>query len=123
MNQACAAISTAHDLRRPLSFLVLFILLLVALIASADRLQLSDSYFDEMLTDEMYRNEVEWRPPPEYDSEWRSGAQRQKDQGRIRFGYDSAYDELMSRDFERNSGTSFENDRIRPNTILRIQFY
>ena len=44
------------------------------------------------------------------------------EQGRIRFGFDSAYEELQARDYDRFSSRQTNLRQPRPNTLLRLEF-
>ncbi len=68
---------------------------LVVLAENAARLEILPGYDDDRLTDEVYSSASGWRKPPEYESEWRP--EKRKQQSRIRFGYDSVYDEMRAR--------------------------
>lgn len=102
------------------------ILLSAALLASAmviaqddPRLEISPTY-GELLSDEIYEQAEGWRAPPMFESEWR--APKPQEQGRIRFGFDSAYEELQARDYDRYSSRQTNLRQPRPNTLLRLQF-
>jgi len=102
--------------------LVMVMLSFVALIASAEKLQLPNSHLDDLLTDHTYKDEIEWRTSQADENAWRAGEQNQKQGSRIQFGYDSAYEELRARDYDENQASGIEYDRIKPNTTLRIGF-
>ena len=102
------------------------VLLSAALLASAmviaegdPRLEISPTYGD-LLSDEIYEQAEGWRAPPMFESEWR--APRPQEQGRIRFGFDSAYEELQARDSDRFSSRQTNLRQPRPNTLLRLEF-
>lgn len=92
----------------------------LAIAADQSRLEIGGGY-EDLLTDEIYRQAEGWRAPPAFESEWR--APREKDSGRIRFGYDSVYEEQRAR---QQAGRPV-NDQMNlreptPNTLLRWSF-
>lgn len=82
---------------------------IVVLAENTARLDISPAYDDYRLTDEIYNNANGWRTPPESDNEWRPENQEQT--GRIRFGFDSAYEEMRARgnDGSLNTGSGLED--------------
>jgi hypothetical protein len=113
---------TARGASQWLTGPLILVLSSMALVASAQRLDITGSHLDDLLTDEMYKDEIEWRPPPMYESEWRTAKKNQKAESRIQFGYDSAYEELRYRDHHTGQSTTFEHERTKPNTLMRIRF-
>jgi len=97
------------------------LLLLSALVLASndDRLVISPSD-GQLLTDEMYERAEGWREPPMFESEWR--APRSEPRTRIRFGYDSAYEELRARDPMNNSFVGSNLREPQPNTLFRLEF-
>jgi hypothetical protein len=93
---------------------------LVVLAENAARIDISTTDDDDRLTGEIYNSASGWRKPPEYESEWRP--ENQKQEGRIQFGYDSAYEEMRARD--NNYGLDTGLNRIdRPeNSQFKISF-
>ena len=91
----------------------------IVIAREAPRLQISP---DEgaLLSDEIYEQAGDWRAPPMFESEWR--APKPQEQSRIRFGYDSAYEELQARDYDKYSSRQSNLMQPRPNTLLRLQF-
>lgn len=72
-----------------------FLLASAFVLANEDaRLEISPTYGD-LLSDEIYERAEGWREPPMFESEWRPPASEPK--SRIRFGYDSAYEEVRAR--------------------------
>jgi hypothetical protein len=69
---------------------------IVVFAENATRLDIYPTYDDDRLSDEIYNSASGWRHPPEYGSEWRPG--KPKQESRIQFGYDSAYEEMRARD-------------------------
>ena len=96
-------------------------LLLWAIVLAAEdaRLEISPTY-GEILSDEIYERAEDWREPPMFESEWRA-TQPQK-QGRIKFGYDSAYEELRARESVRSSSRPLDLRDPKPNTLFRFSF-
>ena len=86
----------AGSSRRWLIGLSLMLFSIVVLAQNATRLNISPAYDDDRLSDEIYSSAGGWRSPPEYESEWRP--EKQEQQSRIQFGYDSAYEEMRARD-------------------------
>ena len=93
---------------------------LVVLAGNAERIDISPTYDDDRLADEIYSNSSGWRKPPEYEREWRPEQQQQE--SRIQFGYDSAYDEMRAKDsaYSQDTGTGL-TDRPQ-NTQFKIGF-
>ena len=93
---------------------------LVVLAGNAGRIDISAASDDDRLVDEIYSNSSGWRKPPEYEQEWRP--EKQQQESRIRFGYDSAYDEMRARDspYTRDTGLGL-TDRPQ-NTQFKIGF-
>ena len=102
-------------------FLLSAALLASAMVIAQDdpRLEISPGY-GELLSDEIYEQAEGWRAPPMFESEWR--APRPQEQGRIRFGFDSAYEELQARDYDKYSSRQSNLMQPRPNTLLRLEF-
>ena len=97
------------------------VLLLSAMVLAAndDRLVISPAD-GQLLTDEMYERAEGWREPPMFESEWR--APEPEPRTRIRFGYDSAYEELRARDPINNSFVGTNLGEPQPNTLFRMEF-
>jgi len=93
---------------------------LVVLAENAGRLDISPAYDDYRLTDEIYNSANGWRKPPEYESEWRP--EKQKQESRIQFGYDSAYEEMRARDNAYSLDTGLGLIDHPQNTQLKISF-
>jgi hypothetical protein len=91
-----------------------------ALAENAGRLEISPIYDDDLVTDEIYNSAGGWRKPPEYESEWRPG--KQKQESRIQFGYDSAYEEMRARgnDYTLDTGLGLKDQP--QNTQFKISF-
>jgi hypothetical protein len=97
------------------------VLLLSAMVLASndDRLVISPAD-GQLLTDEMYERAEGWREPPMFESEWR--APEPEPRTRIRFGYDSAYEELRARDPINNSFVGTNLGEPQPNTLFRMEF-
>ena len=93
---------------------------LVVLAENVGRLDISPAYDDYRLTDEIYNSANGWRKPPEYESEWRP--ERQKQESRIQFGYDSAYEEMRTRGKDYTLDTGLGNMDHPQNTQINISF-
>jgi len=94
---------------------------LVVLAENTTRLDISPSYDDDgRMTDEIYDNATGWRQSPAYESEWRPEKQQQN--SRIQFGYDSAYEEMRARGKDYNLDTGLGNMDHPQNTQLNISF-
>ena len=83
------------------------------------RLEISPTY-GEILTDDIYERAEGWRKPPMFESEWRAPEPEPK--SRIRFGYDSAYEEVRARDAARFSTRPQRLRDPQPSTLFRIEF-
>ncbi len=92
----------------------------VVLADSGDLLRLTPAYNTEQLGEEIYDSMDEWRMPPAYDSEWRSEKPRQE--SRIKFGYDSAYEEMRARGYDNSLYTGSNHGEPVPSSQIRISF-
>ena len=73
------------------------VLLASALVLANDGARLVLSPTDgEILSDDIYERAEGWREQPMFESEWR--APKREPQSRIKFGYDSAFEELRARE-------------------------
>jgi len=93
---------------------------IVAFAENATRLDISPAYDDEQLAAQIYNSASGWRTPPEYESEWRP--EKQKQESRIQFGYDSAYEEMRARgnDYTLSTGLGLKDQP--QNTQFKIGF-
>ena len=93
---------------------------LVVLAENAARIDITPAYDDDRLTDEIYSSSGGWRKSPAYENEWRP--EKQKQESRIQFGYDSAYEEMRARDsgYSLNTGSSLIDHP--QNTQFKIGF-
>jgi len=93
---------------------------LVVLAENADRLDISPAYNDDRLSHEIYNSSSGWRKPPEYENEWRP--EQQKQESRIQFGYDSAYEEMRARGTYNSLDTGLGLKGQPQNTQFKIGF-
>ena len=68
----------------------------------------------------IYNRASGWRKPQEFDSEWRP--EKQEQQSRIQFGYDSVYEEMRARDNDYSLDTGSGLDDRPQNTQFKIGF-
>lgn len=112
-------LATGYQSRqRQLVFTLLLLVGALAIASDQSRLEIGPIY-ENLLTDEIYREAENWRAPPAFESEWR--APRRQDRGRIRVGFDSVYEEQRARQ------TGSINERSdphtpTPNTLFRWEF-
>lgn len=76
--------------------------------------------YNEMLSDEIYDRAAGWREPQMAGDAWR--APRPEPKSRIRFGYDSTYEELRARDETRYSTKPISRGNVQPATQLKFGF-
>ena len=111
---------TAAGTRHALIATALLLVSVLVLANDEARLEISPTY-GEILSDDIYERAEGWREPPMFESEWRPP--RTEPKGRIRFGYDSAYEELRARNASGNSGRSLNLRDPRPAaTQFRLEF-
>jgi len=91
----------------------------IVLAAEDGRLEISPTY-GEILSDEIYERAEDWREPPKFESEWRTTQPQKK--GRIKFGYDSAYEEIRAREDDLSSSRQLNLRDPKPNTLFRLEF-
>lgn len=91
----------------------------IVLAKDDSRLELAPAY-SEILSDDIYESAEGWRKPPMFENEWR--APKPKEKSRIKFGYDSVYEEMRSREDARSSNNSFDLRDPKPNTLFRFEF-
>jgi hypothetical protein len=97
--------------------------LLSSLIVPAEnsaRLEIFSTDNDDRLTDEIYNSANGWRKPPGYVNEWRP--EKQKQESRVQFGYDSAYEEMRARDNDYSLDRGLGDIDHPQNTQLNISF-
>jgi len=96
------------------------VLFVSALVLANDnaRLTISPTY-GEILTDDIYERAEGWREQPMFESEWR--APKPEPKSRIKFGYDSAYEEVRARENAISSRPMDMRDRP-PTTQFRLSF-
>jgi hypothetical protein len=92
----------------------------VVLAENSARLDISQSYDNDRVTDEIYNSASGWRKPPGNESEWRP--QKLQQESRIQFGYDSAYEEMRARsnDYSPDAGLGLKDQP--KNTQFKIGF-
>lgn len=96
------------------------ILATVITLANSDgRLEILPAY-DALQSEEIYESAGDWRKPPMFESEWR--APQKKKEGRIKFGYDSAYEQMHAREDELFSNEQFNINEPKPSSQFRINF-
>ena len=110
----------AHICSRWLIGLSVMLFSLAVLAENTARLDISPAYDDDLLTNEIYDNATGWRQPPSYESEWRP--EKKKQNSRIQFGYDSAYEEMRARSKDYNLDTGVGRIDHPQNTQLNISF-
>lgn len=97
---------------------------------AADRLE-SNRNFDDVLVDQIHEDAGLWRktPEPELDGHWRADSVPSKPMerdSRVTWGYDSAYEELRSRDNERTgsrrTSPNYDFGEERTGSLLRFNF-
>ena len=93
---------------------------LAVLAGNTSRIDISAAYDDDRLADEVYSNSTGWRQPPAYENEWRP--EKQQQESRIQFGYDSAYEEMRARDSAFTQGTGQGLTDRPQNTQFKIGF-
>jgi hypothetical protein len=93
---------------------------IAVLAENASRIDIAPTYDDDRVTDEIYNSASGWRTPPEFESEWRP--ERQQQQSRIQFGYDSAYEEMRARDNDNRLDTGMGLKDHSQNTQFKIGF-
>jgi hypothetical protein len=93
---------------------------LVVLAGNPAQIDISPVYDDDRLVDEIYSSSNGWRTPPAYEREWRPETRKQE--SRIQFGYNPAYQEMKARgsDYSPDAGPGL-NDQPQ-NTQFKIGF-
>jgi hypothetical protein len=108
-----------HHATRGLLWLGILVVSVITLANEGGRLKISP-FYDDLQKDEIYDGAAEWRKPPMYESEWR--APRKPTEGRIEFGYDSAYEQMRAREEEFFPRREFELHEPKPSSQFRIKF-
>ena len=80
----------------------------------------SPPLYDQILSDEIYESAEGWRDPAMEEDGWRTSKPEPK--SRIRFGYDSAYEELRARDETRYSSKPINQRHVQPSTQINLGF-
>jgi hypothetical protein len=83
------------------------------------RLTISPTY-GEILSDDIYERAEGWREQPMFESEWR--APKPEPKSRIKFGYDSAYEEVRARENAMSSSRPMDLRDRPPATQFRLNF-
>jgi hypothetical protein len=83
------------------------------------RLTISPTY-GEMLSDDIYERAEGWREQPMFESEWR--APKPEPKSRIKFGYDSAYEEVRAREDAKYSSRPMDLRDRPPAAQFRFSF-
>ena len=97
------------------------VLLASAFVLAKDNARLVISPADgEILSDDIYERAEGWREQPMFESEWR--APRQEPQSRIRFGFDSAFEEVRARDRAMNTSRRMDLIDRPPTSQFRFSF-
>ena len=95
------------------------ILLVSALVLAEESKRLAAPY-DQILSDDIYERAEGWREPQTTGDEWRRP--KTEPQSRMKFGYDSTYEELRARDETRYSGKPISEGNVRPSTQINLGF-
>lgn len=96
-------------------------LLLSAIVFAGNSAQLVISDSDgQLLSDEMYERAEGWRRPSVFEPDWRAPEPEQR--SRIRFGFDSAFEEVRARDPFNNKFTQTNLGEPQPNTLFQLEF-
>jgi len=82
--------------------------------------------YDDIVAQEIYDSAGAWRESPATDDKWRA-AQKQdsgqsKSKSKFMFGYDSAYEEMRSRNNYDYRTDHFDIGEVKPNTVFRFNF-
>lgn len=97
------------------------VLLISALVLAEDNARLeAPPLYDQILSDEIYERAEGWREPATEEDEWRKSKPEPK--SRIRFGYDSTYEELRARDETRYSSKPINQRDLQPSTQINLGF-
>lgn len=77
--------------------------------------------YGDILSDDIYERASGWREPELPDDAWR--APKTEPKSRIKFGYDSTYEELRARDADNGySSKPIKQGDLRPNTQFKLGF-
>ena len=99
----------------------LFVMMLsfIAIAENTGKITLSPTY-DDRLTEDIYDSGKSWRTPSVYEDEWRQ--EKPQQESRIKFGFDSTYEALRTRDSAQNMNTVEGLGNPEPATQFRINF-
>ncbi|HYQ70776.1 MAG TPA: hypothetical protein VET88_02485 [Gammaproteobacteria bacterium] len=95
--------SEAHIGYRWLLGLSVMLFSIIVLAENTDRLDITPAYNDDRLSDGIYNSVTGWRTPDGDENEWRP--EKQAQESRIQFGYDSAFEEMRARDIDLSQDT------------------
>lgn len=93
----------------------------IVLASETERL-LIDPVYEDLLSEEIYREADNWRAPPEFESEWR--APEPKPKTRMTLGYDSAFEAQRARERAASGALPgpVEMSEPVPNTLFQLRF-
>ncbi len=77
-------------------------------------------FYGQVLSDDIYERAEGWREPPIAEDELR--APKMEPKSRIKFGYDSTYEELRARDETRYSSKPINQGDVQPSTQIKFGF-
>jgi len=100
--------------------LLVMLFSLVVLAENSARPDISPGYDDDRVTNEIYKNASGWRSPAGYEDEWRP--EKLKQESRIQFGYDSAYEEMRAKGNDNSLDTGLGLVDQPQNTQFKIGF-
>ena len=112
--------SEAHIGYRWLIGLSVMLFSIVVLAQNTNRLDITPAYNDDRMSDGIYHSVTGWRAPNEEENEWRP--EKQPQESRIQFGYDSAFEEMRARDNDFNLDTGSDIRDNPQNTQFKIGF-
>jgi len=93
---------------------------LVVLAGNPAQIDISPVDDDDRFVDEIYSSSNGWRKPPAYEREWRP--EERKQESRIQFGYNPAYEEMKARDSDYSPDTGRGLKDQPQNTQFKIGF-
>lgn len=97
------------------------ILLVSAFVLADDTARLeAPPLYGQILSDDIYERAEGWREPQMAGDGWRESKPEPK--SRVRFGYDSAYEELRARDETQYSSKPINQGDVRPTTQFNLGF-
>ena len=96
------------------------VFLLASVVVMADKLKLQPDY-EDLISEDIYKDGETWRAPAGDDSNWRD-PYRESDRGRIKFGYDPAYEQVRSWKQDPSRNNPLESVGPKPNNQFRMSF-